>query len=292
MATATSLTVIPLGDRHRERHGDHPQRHLGVDAPSDDYTYNPAPDGHRGQPDQRTSAGGTSVTVTGTNLPAPQPSTSGREPGHLDRRGAGGHSLTVTSPAGAGTVNVTVTTPNGTSATTRRATSTPTTRRRRSPGSARTTGPQGGANTVTVTGTGFTGRHSRRLRARTRAPRSTWRSGASLTVTAPAGTGTVNVTVTTANGTSATTAERRTTPTTRSHGHRGQPDQRARAGGTNRHGYGHRVRPVATVDFGSTPAPRSTWRRRHAHGHLAGGDRHRERHGDHPQRHVGGQRTE
>ena len=64
------------------------------------------------------------------------------------------HASPSSSPAGTGTVNVTVTTPNGTSATsasdqyTYNAPPTVT-------GVSPNNGPQGGANTVTVTGTGF-----------------------------------------------------------------------------------------------------------------------------------------
>ena len=71
----------------------------------------------------------------------------------------------VVSPAGTGTVHVTVTTPNGTSAT---STSDEYTYNRPADGhqSTRPTGPQAGGTTVTVTGTGFVTGATRRLRHR------------------------------------------------------------------------------------------------------------------------------
>ena len=62
------------------------------------------------------AAGGTSVTITGTNL-------TGASAVHFGANAATGvvvnsaTSVTATSPAGTGTVDVTVTTPGGTSAT-------------------------------------------------------------------------------------------------------------------------------------------------------------------------------
>ena len=62
-------------------------------------------------------AGGTSVTVTGTNLTGATAVDFGLNAGTNVSVNGGGTSLTVTSPAGsAGTVDITVTTPDGTSA--------------------------------------------------------------------------------------------------------------------------------------------------------------------------------
>ncbi len=107
-------------------------------------------------------------------------------------------SLTVTAPAGTGTVDVTVTTPNGTSAINANDHYT------YNPAPTVTSvspnnGPQGGANTVTVNGTGFSG-------VPTVDFGSTPGGGVgavtstSFTVIVPAGTGVVSVTVTTAAG--------------------------------------------------------------------------------------------
>ena len=166
----------------------------------------PGADSHRGQPDQWTR--------------------SGRHLGHghrhrLDRShgcplrlhlgtgitGVTATSLTVTAPAGTGTVDVTVTTPNGTSAVNAPSdqftyNAPPPTVTAVSP----TNGPQAGRQL----GHGHRHRlhrgHSCRLRLH-RGHRDHRVTATSLTVTAPAGTGTVDVTVTTPNGTSATSAE-------------------------------------------------------------------------------------
>ena len=101
-------------------------------------------------------------------------------------------------------MNVTVTTPNGTSAINRPVTSSPTPRARRSPQSTRTTGPRAGTNTVTVTGTGFVS-GSTAVDFGTNAGTSVnVASGTSLSVVVPAGTGTVSVTVITSGGGSST----------------------------------------------------------------------------------------
>ena len=151
-------------------------------------------------------AGGTNtVTVSGTGLTGATAVDFGTaNPGTSIDVAAGGASLTVTAPSGAGTVNVTVTTPNGTSATSASDDYTynpaPTVT-----GVSPTNGPAGGTNTVTVSGTGFTGATA--VDFGTANPGTSIdvaAGGASLTVTAPSGAGTVNVTVTTANGTSAT----------------------------------------------------------------------------------------
>ena len=80
--------------------------------------------------------------------------------------------LTVNSPSGTGTVDVTVTTANGTSATGASDKFTyiaPPTVTNVNP----TSGPQAGGTPVTVTGTGFvSGSTSGRLRLQPRAPRS------------------------------------------------------------------------------------------------------------------------
>ena len=111
--------------------------------------------------------------------------------------------ITVDSPAGTGTVDVTVTTPGGTSAT--------------SPADQFTYWHAGGhgrepdsvrrpaARLVTITGSGFTGATAVDF-GTTPATNLTVVSDTSITVDSPAGTGTVDVTVTTPGGTSATSA--------------------------------------------------------------------------------------
>ena len=64
-------------------------------------------------------------------------------------------------------------------------------------------GPPAGGTSVTITGTGFTGVTAVKFGS-TAASSFTFNSGTSITATSPAGTGTVDVTVTTPKGTSAT----------------------------------------------------------------------------------------
>ena len=155
------------------------------------------------------AAGGTSVTVTGTNLTGATAVDFGGPATRAPRIGADtGTSLTVISPAGTGTVNVTVTTPNGTSTTssadqfTYNAPALPTVTVV-SP----TNGPAAGGTSVTVTGTNLTGATAVDFGGTGHPGTSIGAdTGTSLTVVSPAGTGTVNVTVTTPNGTSTTSS--------------------------------------------------------------------------------------
>ena len=90
----------------------------GISATSsaDQFTYVGAPTVSAVSPTSGPTAGGTSVTITGTNL-------TGASAVHFGANAAtgvvvnGATSVTATSPAGTGTVDVTVTTPGGTSAT-------------------------------------------------------------------------------------------------------------------------------------------------------------------------------
>src|SRR5208283_14619 len=114
-----------------------------------------------------------------------------------------GTSITAVSPAGAGTVDVTVTTPGGTSATSPADEFTydpvPTVT-----GVTPAAGPVAGGTTVTVTGTGFVTGATVDF-GLTGASSVTVVSATSITAVSPAGSaGTVDVTVTTPGGTSAT----------------------------------------------------------------------------------------
>ena len=171
-----------------------------VNAPSDQYTYNAAalPTVTAVSPNNGPQAGGTSVTITGTNL-------TGATAVHFGVTAGTGissvtaSSLTVTVPAGTGTVNVTVTTPNGTSAVNAPSDqytyNTAPTVTSVNPNN----GPQAGGNSVTVNGSGFSGVPTVDFGS-TPGTGVTSVTPTSLTVTVPAGTGTVAVTVTTASG--------------------------------------------------------------------------------------------
>lgn len=112
--------------------------------------------------------------------------------------------ITAVSPAGTGTVDVTVTTPAGTSATSAAdifsyaAAGTPIVT-----GISPTTGAGVGGDTVTITGSGFTGATKVNFGGNA-ATSFTVNSDAQITATSPAGGSTVDVTVTTPAGTSGT----------------------------------------------------------------------------------------
>jgi uncharacterized protein YhjY with autotransporter beta-barrel domain len=148
------------------------------------------------------TAGGTSVTITGTGFTGVTALKFGANNG-VGVTVVNSTTMTATSPAGsAGTVNVTVTATGGTSATgaANQFTYIPApTVTSISP----TAGPSAGGTTVTITGTGFTGATAVTFGA-TAATGFTVNSATQITATAPAGTGTVDVRVTTTGGTSAT----------------------------------------------------------------------------------------
>lgn len=108
--------------------------------------------------------------------------------------------IQVTSPAGSGTVDVTVTTPGGTSTITAADKYTYAS----SPNVtsvAPNTGPGAGGTSVTITGTNFTGVSS--VKFGTTAAAFTFNSATQITATSPGGAGVVDVNVTTPAGTSA-----------------------------------------------------------------------------------------
>ena len=148
------------------------------------------------------TAGGTSVTITGTGFTGVTALKFGANNG-VGVTVVNSTTMTATSPAGsAGTVNVTVTATGGTSATgaANQFTYIPApTVTSISP----TAGPSAGGTSVTITGTGFTGATAVTFGA-TAATGFTVNSATQITATAPAGTGTVDVRVTTTGGTSAT----------------------------------------------------------------------------------------
>ena len=116
-------------------------------------------------------------------------------------------SITATAPRGSGTVDVTVTTSGGTSATTSadHFTYTTTTPTPIVAGISPTSGPATGGTVVTVSGSGLSAASAVHFGAAL-ATNVTVVTDGQLSVDAPAGIGTVNVTVTTPGGTSAATS--------------------------------------------------------------------------------------
>jgi IPT/TIG domain len=152
-------------------------------------------------PSTGAAAGGDSVTITGTGF-------TGATGVSFGANAATGVSvmsdtqITCISPAGSGTVDVTVTIPAGTSATsaadqfTYAAPPAPVVT-----GVAPSTGAAAGGDAITITGTGFTGATVVSFGG-TGASAVNVMSDTQITCTSPAGNGTVDVTVTTPAGTS------------------------------------------------------------------------------------------
>ncbi len=147
------------------------------------------------------AAGGTSVTITGTGFTGATGVDFGTTAA-TDVTVANDTTITADSPAGTGVVDVTVTTPGGTSATSTadQFTYAPTVT-----GLSPTSGPVAGGTSVTITGTGFTGATGVDF-GTVAATGVTVVNSTTTTADSPAGTGTgvVDVTVTTPAGTSAT----------------------------------------------------------------------------------------
>jgi hypothetical protein len=178
-------------------------------------------------PASGSTAGGSSVTITGTGLAGATDVRFGGVAGKIT--GDSGTQITVTSPpstgtvdktettaaitadsgtqvtgTGTGTVDITVTTPAGTSHLTTADHYTYTAPRPAVTGVTPDGGSTAGGTTVSITGTGLAGATGVRFGAA--AAVITADSSTQVTVTSPPGTGTVTITVTTSAGTSKTTA--------------------------------------------------------------------------------------
>jgi DNA-binding beta-propeller fold protein YncE len=178
---------------------------MSIAVPADRYTYAAAPAVSSVSAASGPTAGGNVVSITGTNfVRASAVSFGGTPSGSFSVLGNTLISA-VAPPGAAGTVDVTVTTPGGTSATGAADRYTyvpaPSVTAISPPG-----GPTAGGNSVTITGANLTGGASVSFGA-TPATDVVVASATQITATAPAGAaGLVDVTVTTPNGTSATSA--------------------------------------------------------------------------------------
>lgn len=197
-------------------------------------------------PNQGSTAGGTTVTITGTNLGGATAVKFGTKNATITANTA--TSVTVTSPSGTGTVPVTVTTPGGTSNPLQffyvgapfKSTLSP------------VSGVTAGGNTVTITGTGLTTASAVNFGANAATP--TVVNDGQLTVTVPAGAaaGPVSVSVTTAGGTnngfSYTYIDAPTVTTL-------NPNSGPATGGTVVTVTGTNLSTTTSVDIGGTLAP-------------------------------------
>ncbi|MGY3117865.1 hypothetical protein ACVWXQ_001802 [Bradyrhizobium sp. S3.14.4] len=173
---------------------------------ADQFTYVAPPTVTAISPTSGPTGGGTSVIITGTNF-STTTGAAGVKFGAINAASYTVNSntqITATSPAGTGTVDVTVTTVGGTSATTASDQFTyvgaPTVT-----SISPTSGPGAGGTTVTITGTNFSGATAVVFGAAA-ATGVTVNSATQITATSPAGTSTIDIRVTTAGGTSATSA--------------------------------------------------------------------------------------
>jgi hypothetical protein len=216
-------------------------------TPADRFTYVEPPTVTKVEPSFGSGAGGTSVTITGTNF------TEGSTVKFGSNFASGVKvnsetSITAVSPAGTGTVDVTVMTPSGTSPTSEadRFTYGPTVGKVEP-----NTGSAAGGTSVTITGSGFTGATAVKFGSN-EATSFTVNSESSITAVSPAGTGTVDVTVTTPAGTSSTGSADQFTygPTvTKVEPNRGSP-----GGGTTVTITGTGFTGATAVKFGATSA--------------------------------------
>jgi len=149
-------------------------------------------------------AGGTEVTITGTGFTGVPTTVDFGTTAATDVTVVNATTITADSPAGTGTVDVTVTTPVGTSAKSTADQFTYVVAPAVTSLSA-STGPAAGGTPVTITGTGFTGATGVDF-GTTLATNLDVVSSTEITATSPAGTGTVDVTVTTPGGTSLTSS--------------------------------------------------------------------------------------
>jgi hypothetical protein len=219
-------------------------------------TYGPAlPTVTRLSPASGPIKGGTLVTVYGTDLTGASAVDFGSDPGtHVTV--VNNDELTVSAPAGSAAVDVTVTTPGGTSAVSSedRYTYVPLpTVNALTP----TSGPASGGTVVTVYGINFVEPSSVRFGTDAGTHVTIVNSG-ELKVTAPAGSGTVNVTVATPGGTSTVSGNDRYSYFARPIVNGISPASGRKSGGTVVTVYGINFGGPAAVWFGTDPGTHVT----------------------------------
>ncbi|MGD0076731.1 MAG: IPT/TIG domain-containing protein, partial [Candidatus Binataceae bacterium] len=172
---------------------------------SDQFTYPLVPTVTSISPNNGPPAGGTTVTITGTNFTPGTAFVYFAGYGVVPTIVNSATSITVTSPAGTGTVDITVSINGETSATSAADKFTYTATGPAVTSISPNSGPTAGGTSVTITGANFTGATAVKFGS-TNAASFNVNSATSITATSPAGSGTVDITVTTPGGTSVTSA--------------------------------------------------------------------------------------
>ena len=171
---------------------------------ADRYQYIAAPTVTSLSPARGPAKGGTKVTIHGTNLTGVASVHFGSKLG-TDLTVVSATQVTVTAPAGTGTVHVTVTAAGGTSSPTSPAGKYQYVAVPAVTSLSPAKGTHKGGTKVTIHGTNFTGVASVHFGSKL-ATKLTVTAGTEITVSTPAGTGTVHVTVTAIGGTSSPTS--------------------------------------------------------------------------------------
>ena len=153
-------------------------------------------------PNSGPAAGGSSVTITGKNLSNATGVSFGGAGAKITADSS--TKVTATSPSGSGTVNITVTTKGGTSATSNADKFSYTTPAPVVIEVSPSSGPAAGGTSVTITGTNLS--NATGVSFGGTGGKITADSSTQITATSPSGSGTVDITVTTAGGTSVTTS--------------------------------------------------------------------------------------
>jgi hypothetical protein len=220
---------------------------------ADQFVYVPAPSITAVDPEAGPVAGGTSVAISGTGLAGATAVSFGSTAAGSFSVNPEGTEILAESPAGAGTVDVTVTTLGGTSATTAADRfsyfAVPVVA-----GLSPAAGPETGGTTVTITGTDLGGATEARFGSASASNLSVNAAGTVATVLAPSGTGTVDVTLTTPGGTSASSAADRFAYVPAPAVEGISPGNGPESGGTLVTITGTNLAEDPTVRFGSTPA--------------------------------------
>ncbi|MGH3186942.1 MAG: IPT/TIG domain-containing protein [Streptosporangiaceae bacterium] len=194
------------------------------------------------------AGGGTSVTITGSGLASAGKVSFGGAAGTITADSS--TKVTATSPSGSGTVNITVTTKGGTSTTSNADKFTYATPAPVVTGISPASGPAAGGTSVTITGTNLS--NATGVSFGGAGGTITADSSTQITATSPSGSGTVDITVTTAGGTSVTTNGDKFTyiaaPTVTGL----RPD--SGSGGTTVHILGTNLSGATSVSFGGVAA--------------------------------------